>query len=380
LIRRIALFGSVGLAALATLAFAAAAVAKTIHVRPGDSIQSAVKRADSGDKVLVHRGKYKERSRTCAFEPDRTCAVSVTEDDIRLVGKKGAVLKAKGEQDDGIGVGTTLEAACLTDRSKRLQGSLIKGLKVRGFAEDGVFLACVEDWRITKTEAVDNAEYGLFPSHSVDGRIDHSFTSGANDTGFYIGQSRDARMDHNEATDNVSGYEIENSTDVRADHNLSEGNTAGILSFALPNLDIKVNDANRVDHNEVRQNNRPNTCLDPEETVCSVPPGTGILLLAADNNRVDSNEVTGNNSFGIAVADYCVALGVPAAECAALDINPAPDGNQVLSNRVTGNGTSPDPSLPSVFAVDLAWDLSGSGNCWSQNQAGTTFPSPLPAC
>jgi hypothetical protein len=45
-----------------------------------------------------------------------------------------------------------------------------------------------------------------------------------------------------------------------------------------------------------------------------------------------------------------------------------------------GNGTTPAPTLPPVFAVDLAWDTTGTDNCWSNNQAGTTFPASLPAC
>jgi parallel beta-helix repeat protein len=369
---------ALGVAAAAFLAVAQTVGAKTIHVRDGGSIQSGVKKADPGDKVLVHRGTYRERTHACPFEADHTCAVVVEEDDIRLVAKKGVVLKAKGDQDDGIGVGKTLDPACLSDKSKRVQGSLVKGFKVRGFEDDGVFLACVEDWRITKVQAIDNLEYGIFPSHSVDGRIDHSFTSGANDTGFYIGQSRDARMDHNRATDNVSGYEIENSSDVRADHNVAEGNTGGILSFTLPNLDVKANDANRVDHNQVTANNRPNTCLEPGDSVCSVPSGTGILLLAADNNLVDNNDVAQNNSFGIAIADYCVGGGF---DCSGgLDIDPHPDNNRVLSNTATGNGTAPVASVPAIFAKDLAWDLQGTGDCWSENIAGTTFPSPLPTC
>jgi len=33
-----------------------------------------------------------------------------------------------------------------------------------------------------------------------------------------------------------------------------------------------------------------------------------------------------------------------------------------------------------VFAVDLAWDTTGSGNCWEKNKHDTEFPSPLPSC
>ena len=52
----------------------------------------------------------------------------------------------------------------------------------------------------------------------------------------------------------------------------------------------------------------------------------------------------------------------------------------MTGNTAKQNGNNPDPSVPAVFTVDLAWDLAGTGNCWSGNKAGTTFPSPLPAC
>jgi nitrous oxidase accessory protein NosD len=143
---------------------------------------------------------------------------------------------------------------------------------------------------------------------------------------------------------------------------------------------VKSNSDNRIDHNRVQGNNRKNTCLEPEDTVCDVPPGTGILMLATDRNTVDANKVTGNKSYGIAVANYCVALNVSAADCAALDIEPNPDDNHMTGNTAKQNGKDPDPSVPSVFTVDLAWDTTGTGNCWSGNKAGTTFPSPLPAC
>jgi parallel beta-helix repeat protein len=261
-----------------------------------------------------------------------------------------------------------------------VDGSLIRGLTVRDFDDDGVLLFCVDNWRIQDVSALGNLEYGIFPSHSGPGRVDHSLATGANDTGIYVGQSHDVRIDHNSASGNVSGFEIENSTGVRADHNLATGNTGGILSFTLPFLDVKSNSNNQIDHNVVRDNNKPNTCLEPEDEVCGVPVGTGILLLAADTNAISHNEVTGNGSFGIAVANYCLGTGTPPEICATLDIDPDSDGNHITSNTVTGNGGAPDPALPPVFAVDLAWDTTGDGNCWSSNVFGTSFPASLPAC
>jgi len=188
------------------------------------------------------------------------------------------------------------------------------------------------------------------------------------------------RVDDNLATGNVSGFEIENSTGVVLRENRALGNTGGILSFTLPFLDVKSNHDNVIADNEVLANNKANSCLDPQDTVCKVPSGTGILVLAADRNRVRDNEVRDNNSFGIGVANYCVALGLSPAECSKLDIDPNPDANRIVHNTVRGNGHSPDPSVPSVFAVDLAWDTTGTGNCWAANRAGTTFPANLPTC
>ena len=369
--------------ALALAALASPASAATLVVAPGGSIQTAVDKAHPGDTIKVLSGTYVEKGRKCPTEPSKICAVVIRKDHIKLIGQPRpghpVVLASPGGQYQGIAVSRAAGGkACLTDRSRRIHGSRIERLLVQGFAHDGVFLYCVDDWRITRVRATGNDEYGIFPSHSGKGRVDRSFASGADDTGIYIGQSHDVEIDHNTATRNVSGFEIENSRRVRAHDNTAFGNTAGMLSFALPGLDVKQNVGNRIDHNVVHDNDKPNTCADPEDTVCNVPPGSGILLVAAHRNTVEYNEVRSNRTVGIAVASYCIVTGTPSTTCTT-DIDPNPVADHILQNVALGNAGDPAHPYESI-ASDLVWDTTGTGNCWALNRYTTSFPGTLPQC
>jgi parallel beta-helix repeat protein len=361
---------------------ASASTAGTIIVRPGASIQAAIDRASPGDRIVVLPGTYTEAGRPCPTDPTDTCAIVIQTDHLTLSGLVGhdgpIVLQALAGQAQGIAIAKAGDSSCLTDPSERVQGATLTGFTVQGFEDTGVSLFCVDDWRITQTAAVDNAEYGFFPLDSADGRIDHSSARGSNDTGIYVGQSHDVLVDHNMSTGNVAGFEIENSSNVIVSHNEASGNTAGILSFTLPFLDVDTNANDRIDHNYVHDNNKANTCP-PGDLVCLVPVGSGIGLAGADSNSVDHNTVTGNDTFGILVVNLCNAFRFTPEECAGLNVDPNTDDAQVASNSTLGNGQHPDPSFPFPSA-DLLWDGTGSNNCWGHDVFGTSFPATLPAC
>ena len=192
--RSIVSAGLLLLVAVVLTSTASGRATRTIVVGPGQSIQAAVDLASPGDRILVQPGTYTEAGRPCPTEPAVSCAVVVNKDNIDLVAQGSAahpvILESTGSQDQGFAVAKTGGSACLSDPSERIEGSLISGFTVQGFVGSGVHLYCADDWRVTGVTAIDNYEYGIFPSHSGPGRVDHSTATGSNDTGIYIGKSQ----------------------------------------------------------------------------------------------------------------------------------------------------------------------------------------------
>src|SRR5215813_14322395 len=126
----------------ACLIAAAPGYSATLLVRPGQSIQHAVDRAQPGDTVAVLPGTYHEAGRPCPTNANHRCAVVVTKDDIRLqgLGTPGhpVLLEASPGQDQGIAFakpGAT-GSVCLTTPSQRIQGAAVRGFTVNGFGGD----------------------------------------------------------------------------------------------------------------------------------------------------------------------------------------------------------------------------------------------------
>jgi parallel beta-helix repeat protein len=355
---------------------------REINVHQGQSIQVAVDQARSGDRVVVDPGTYHEVGRPCPSDTSAMCAVVISTDGISLVAKSSphrpVILENAGGQDAGIEAAKAGRADCFENAAAHIEGISITGFTINGFGGSGIRLVCADRWEVAFNSTNNNAEYGIFPVLSSKGRAHHNLATGANDTGIYVGQSHDVRADHNLATNNVSGFEIENSSNVRMDHNEAFGNTGGMLVFILPGLSVLTGAHNTIDHNFIHDNNRANTCLHPEEDVCLVPPGSGILAVAGSKNRIEHNLVLDNISFGIAVSDFCTPFQVPTAQCFSLGFDPLPENTHVVFNVVEGNGTN--SQFPGVPGADLFWTGAGTGNCWSHNKADTEIPSPLPAC
>lgn len=344
-----------GLMANASKSKDAKAIA-TITVQPGQSIQAAVDAALPGTLIKIKAGVYIE-------------AIVVDKKDITIrgEGESNVIIENPGSSNNGITVRGNGD------------GFVLEHVTLKNFLRNGVFMISVDGFTLSHITAINCGEYGLYPVRCSNGVIEHCTASGHNDSGIYIGQSSQIQLNHNEAYENVIGIEIENCSNVSADKNHSYNNAAGFIVVLLPHLTVKNTTGISVTKNQVENNNHFNFADPAAGFEIAVPSGSGILVIGAKNSVIADNQVSGNNFVGIAVVSTTIIAALPGAPPTDFaDIDPIVSGNKVTGNHLTGNGSNPPP-LP-LPGVDLLWDGSGSGNCWSNNKFTTSFPSPLPSC
>jgi parallel beta-helix repeat protein len=334
--------------------------APDIIVHAGGSIQSAVDAANSGDVIQIEAGTYHE-------------AIVVNKPGIQLIGLTGSanervIIENPGDEENGI-----------TVRSNG-DGFVLKNVIVQNFEENGVFMIRADNFLLSHVDTKNNGEYGLFPLFCNGGLIEHCSATGHTDTGLYIGQSENIILEYNVAFANVNGLEVENCSNVTVSKNQSYDNVCGILVVLLPGLTQKTSANISVNDNHVYGNNHINFAEPGGGFESFVPSGSGILVVGVDNVTVKGNNIKDNNFVGIATVSTLLLgaiAGLPPEAFA--DIEPNPDGAKIISNVLGNNGAAPPAGIP-LPGVDLLWDGSGTGNCWSNNHFSTSYPSGLPVC
>lgn len=161
-----------------------------------------------------------------------------------------------------------------------------------------------------------NGTYAIYPVQCKNVLIDECIASHSRDAGIYVGQSENIVVKNSLAFGNVAGIEIENCDNAEVYGNVARENAGGILVFNLPGLPKSDGRKTRIFDNDIIDNNHENfaTALSEEpngNTVTMIPPGSGIVLLAAKEVEVFNNRILRNKTLGVAIANYQIT-GFPA--------------------------------------------------------------------
>lgn len=160
-----------------------------------------------------------------------------------------------------------------------------------------------------KTE---NGAYALYPVLCKNVLIEECIAMGSSDAGIYVGQSDSVIIRNNKAYWNVAGIESENSKWVAIYGNEAYDNTGGILVFDLPGL-TTYGHSTKVYKNTIRSNNYKNFAQ-KGNIVASIPPGSGMMILATHDIEVYDNDIKNNTTVGIAIVSYELVVALNEGE------------------------------------------------------------------
>ena len=320
----------VALSLLVSAGFASAAKSKEHVVRPGESIQKAVKAADPGDTIVVLGGVYRG-------------TVTIEKDGISLRGFD-AVLKPPAMPSSPCGA----SGFCVN-----ADNVSISGFTVRNFPENGIIAIGARNPKFMTNRAVNNGAYGIAAFSSPGTHMIANQTSGSDDAGLYVGDSphADATVAGNETYDNFLGILVRNARHGNIAGNQVHNNCLGMLFLADEPGPAGVFD---VRGNKIANNTR--ACPAFEDA----PPlsGIGIALLGTRGMEIKSNQIMHNVPSG------------PTGFSGGVVVMSGFKGTPPTNNTVTGNTILRNKP-------DILWDKSGSGNLLKPNNCKTSKPGRL---
>lgn len=300
---------------------------------PADAptIQEAVDLAAPGDLILVAPGIYRESVRVTT--PSLT---------IRGLDRNTTILDGGFELVHGIQV-------------VGASGVAIENLTARNYALNGFYWTGVTGYRGSYLTAYNVGDYGIYAFDAVDGLLEHSYSSGALDAAYYIGQCHPCRAVMRDVIGENSGLGYSGTNaggDLYIVESVFRNNMSGIVPNSLDSeLDPPARD-NTIVGNIVVGNSNPDAAGAATEYTGF---GTGIVLAGTVNDRVERNLILGHARYGILVT--------PNLDEHFFFTRSA----TIVDNVVAGSGVA-----------DLALAApSGAGTCFSGNRFHTSAPPGL---
>ncbi|MEM7314047.1 MAG: parallel beta-helix domain-containing protein, partial [Planctomycetota bacterium] len=289
-------------------------------------LQAALIDAIPGDTIELAEGTFEFTS-----ELNLVCD-NLT---IRGAGMDKTILSFKDQDSGSEGIVSTGNAFVIENLT--VQDTAGNAIKVLG-AKDVTFRNVKVEW--TGGPKSTNGAYGIYPVECSNVLIENCVSIAASDAGIYVGQSRDVVVRGCLATRNVAGIEIENT--IRADvyQNKAVDNTGGILVFDLPGLNVTNGRHVRVFDNEIINNNHTNFA--PRGTIVStVPPGTGLMVMATDEVEVFENTINNHHTSSVSIISFLITE----RKIKDKKYDPFPESISIHDNQISKGGYSPKGEL-----------------------------------
>ncbi|WP_373047747.1 parallel beta-helix domain-containing protein [Vulgatibacter sp.] len=306
------------------------------------AVQEAFIQAASGSTLCFSDGTYTFTDELSLTVPGIT---------LRGVGD-GAILDFAGQEAGANGINVTGDDFA------------VENLVIKNTPGDGIRVSNVDGVTFRKLRVswdagsvTENGAYAIYPVGCTNVLVEDCEVTGASDAGIYVGQSRSIVVRRNVAHGNVAGIEIENSTGAEVYENEAFDNTGGILVFNLPNLPAGMGERVLVRDNVVADNNRENFAP-AGNIVAMVPPGTGLMILAADQTELKNNEVTGNDSAGVFVVSYQTVEQLGAGGAEDPDFDKYSSATWIHDNTFENNGSAAHAPLTAfrTTGADVIFD------------------------
>ena len=232
----------------------------------------------------------------------------------------------------------------------------IRDLTIRNYLGSGVSISAVDRWAVERVDLIKDRTTGIDAVGSYDGLIEDVFVWGSGDSGIRIAEcfacstvvrSASARWSYlGFAGVNVTGVVVRDSRFVH--------DGVGIAAVAAAERPFAPGSGLGVVGNVVRSNGYTSVPAAGLSETTGIPFGTGIWIAGAANATVMANEVAGHHRYGILVSRSIDRLSDP--------VNAT-----VVSNAIDGTG-----------GLDLAWDGTGSDDCFEGNDFdGPTGPPSI---
>ena len=300
-------------------------------------LNAILQAAKTGDTITLPAGKYSFKG------------------PLQMTNKKGITILGAGNGTDPTSNTILSFAKALTQNGLDTSGLdtvTFKKFAVEDASGNGIFVNLSKnivmdtlraEWTINPF-GTSRMAYGLYPVSSDNIKIVNSKVVGTRDAGVYVGQSTNILVANNEVANNVAGVEIENSHNAIVENNLVHDNTGGILVFALKapprfkdTKDILVR------NNTIVDNNTP-PFANATGLVLTIPPGTGVMVLASQNVEVTGNTISRHKTTGVLLISAFAAgeqdtSGVKDSQGKPYDNFGR--GNYVHNNTISDFGTSP---------------------------------------